>query len=119
MKSISLLIAGLLAIPTHVFAVDDGVKFNIYLAGKLQQSVALVGPNAKFKFSPSGEPNSTLEFRLIAPEPVIVEMKETAIDGRQAEAVGRVKMPTPGSSVAVAEIKEAKFHHPYVLVRAD
>lgn len=119
MKSISLLIAGLLAISTHAFAVDDGVKFNIYLAGQLQRSVALVGPNAKFKFSPTDEPNSTLEFRLIAPEPVIVEMKETTADGAHSEVVGRIKLPTPGSSFAVADIKGAKFQHPYVLVRAD
>ena len=118
MKSLSLLIAALLAIPACAFAAD-AVKIDIYVAGNLQQSVSLVGPNATVKFSPTGNPGSTLELRLIAPEPVIVEMKETTTDGGVAEVVGRIKMPTPGSSFAVSDIKGAKFHSPYVLVRAD
>lgn len=117
MKSFSLLIAALLAIPAQVLAADT-VKIDIFLAGSLQQSVSLVGPNAVAKFSPSSIPGSTLELRLIAPEPVIVEMKETTnVDG--AEVIGRIKMATPGGSVSVADIKGAKFHHPYVLVRVD
>jgi len=117
-KSIPLLFAALLAIPVHALAAD-AVKIDIYLAGNLQQSVSLVGPNAIVKFSPTDIPGSKLELRLIAPEPVIVEMKETRSDGGGTEVVGRIKMATPGSSFAVADIKGAKFHDPYVLVRAD
>ena len=40
-------------------------------------------------------------------------------DGKGAEVIGRIKMPTPGSSFAVAEMKGAKFHSPYVLVRPN
>lgn len=118
MKSLSLLLAALLAVPTTVFAAE-AVKIDIYLAGDLKQSVSLVGPNSTVKFSPLGVPSTTLELRLIAPEPLIVEMKETTTDGGGAEVVGRAKMPTPGSSFAVSEIKGAKFHSPYVLVRRD
>ncbi len=118
MKYTSLLIAALLAIPAQVLAADT-VKIDVYLAGSLQQSVSLVGPNAKVSFSPLNFPGSTIELRLIAPEPVIVEMKETTTDGAGTEVVGRVKMATPGASFAVAEIKGVKFHHPYVLVRVD
>ncbi len=118
MKSLSLLIAALLAVPVHAFAAD-AVKVDVYLAGQLQNSISLVGPNASVKFSPTGMPGSTLELRLIAPEPVIVEMKETLADGKGAEVIGRIKMPTPGSSFAVSEMKGAKFHSPYVLVRPD
>lgn len=117
-KPSSLLIAAILAIPAYVSAAD-AVKFDIYLAGNLQHSVSLVGPNATVKFIPEGIPGATLEFRLIAPEPVIVEMKETMTQGSAPEVVGRIKMPTPGSSFAVSEIKGSKFHNPYVLVRVD
>jgi hypothetical protein len=117
-KFIPLLIAALLAIPTQVQAADT-VKIDVYLAGSLQQSVSLVGPNAMAKFSPLSLPGATIELRLIAPEPVILEMKETTADGAGVEVVGRVKMATPGGSVAVADIKGAKFRHPYVLVRVD
>lgn len=115
MKYQPLLIAALLAAPFHAFAAD-AVKIDIYLAGNLKQSVSLVGPNASVKVAAAGVPNTTLEFRLIAPEPLIVEMKETTTDG---EVIGRIKMPTPGSSFAVADIKGAKFHSPYLLVRQD
>lgn len=116
-KYTPLLIAALLAIPGHVLAADT-VKIDIFLAGHLQQSVSLVGPNAMAKFSPASIPGSTLELRLIAPEPVIVEMTETSNNG-DAEVLGRIKMATPGSSFAVSDLKGAKFHHPYVLVRVD
>lgn len=117
-KSIPLLFALALAIPVHGFAAD-AVKIDIYLAGNLQQSVSLVGPNATVKFSPTSAPGTTLELRLIAPAPVIVEMKETRTEGATIEVVGRIKMATPGSSFAVSDIKGSKFHDPYVLVRAD
>jgi len=117
-KTTSLLLAALLAIPSFAFA-GDGVKFDIYLGDKLQHSVSLVGPNASVKFVPPGIPDSTLEFRLVAPEPVIVDMKETKNDGNDTAVAGRIKMPTPGSSFAVSELKGSKFHNPYVLVRVD
>lgn len=118
MKSLSLLLAALLAVPLHAIAAD-AVKIDVYLAGALKQSVSLVGPNSIVKFSPSGIPGTTLELRLIAPEPVIIEMTETTTDDGGSEVVGRVKMPTPGGSVAVSEVKGAKYHGAYVLVRRD
>lgn len=117
-KSLPLFLAALLAAPALAFAAD-AVKIDIYLAGDLKQSVSLVGPNSSARFSPTGMPGTTLELRLIAPEPVIVEMKETTNEGGVADITGRIKMPTPGSSFAVADIKGGKFRHPYVLVRPD
>jgi hypothetical protein len=117
MKPLSLCLAALLAASGHVFAADT-VKIDVYLAGTLEQSVSLVGPNSTVKFSPSDTPSTTFELRLIAPEPVIVEMKETSTDG-SAVVVGRAKLLSTGSSVAVSEIKGPKFRTPYVLVRRD
>ena len=117
-KSLPLLFAALLALPVPVFAADT-IKIDVYLAGALKQSVSLAGPNAIARFSPTGMPNTTLEFRLIAPEPIIVEMKETTLDGTAPEATGRIKLPTPGGSFAVADLKGGKFHNPYVIVRPD
>lgn len=118
MRFVSPLLAALLALPVQAFAADV-VKIDVYLAGELKQSVSLVGPNSTVRFSPGGLPNTTLELRLVAPEPVIFDMKETTNDGGVVEAVGRIKMLTPGSSFAVSEIKGGKFHNPYVLVRHD
>jgi len=118
MKFLPLSLAALLAVPTHGFAAD-AVKIDIYLAGHLEQSISFPGANSTVKFSPTGLPNTTLELRLIAPEPLIVEMKETTTDGEIAEAVGRVKLVTPGSSFDVSEIKGARFRSPYVLVRPN
>lgn len=117
-KSISLFLALLLTIPVPAFAAD-AVNIDIFLAGNLQQSVSLAGPNAIVKFSPANRPGSTLELRLIAPEPVIVEMKETTTDGGGSEVLGRIKMSAPGNSVAVSDLKGPKFHSPYVLVRTN
>jgi hypothetical protein len=118
MKSLPLLVAALLPVASTAFAADP-VKVDVYLAGELKQSVSLVGPNSSARFTPSGQPGTTIELRLVAPEPVILDMKETTTEGGIAETIGRVKLPTPGSSFAVAEAKDAKFHSPYVLVRRD
>lgn len=117
-KPLTLFFAALLAAPVLAFAAD-ATKIDIYLSGDLKQSISLAGPNSIAKFSPSGMLGTTLELRLIAPEPVIVEMKETTTEGGVAEVVGRIKLPTPGSSFAVTDMKGAKFHRPYVLVRPD
>jgi hypothetical protein len=117
-KSLPILLAALLVTPVSSFAAD-AIKIDVYLGGSLKQSVSLAGPNAVAKFSPNGMPNTMIEFRLIAPEPIIIEMKETTNDGSAPEAIGRIKLHTPGSSIAVADIKGSKFHHPYVLTRID
>jgi hypothetical protein len=117
-KSLPILLAALLVTPVSSFAADT-IKIDVYLGGSLKQSVSLAGPNAVAKFSPNGMPNTMIEFRLIAPEPIIIEMKETTNDGSAPEAIGRIKLHAPGSSIAVADIKGNKFHHPYVLTRID
>ncbi len=97
----------------------DPVKFDVLLGGQLKQSVTLQGPNATARFSPHEMPGTTLEIRLIAPEPLILEMKETDSKHAAGEATGRIKLATSGSSVAVADLKGSHFQHPYVLVRKD
>jgi hypothetical protein len=93
-------------------------RIDIFLADDLKQSVALVA-NSSVKFSPAGLPDTTLELRLIAPEPVIFDLIETTAGDRTPAVVGRIKLPVPGASVAVAGLKAAGFHQPYVLVRRD
>lgn len=118
MKYLPLTLAALLAVPIHAVAADVA-KIDIYLAGQLKQSISFLGANSTVKFSPTGIPNTTLELRLIAPEPLIVEMKETTTESGIAEAVGRVKLVTPGSSFDVSEIKGVRFRSSYVLVRPN
>lgn len=118
MKLLSPLFAALLTVSVPAFAADP-VKIEICLPGDLKQSVALIGPNSSAKFTSTTSPNTTLELRLVAPEPLILDIRETTTDGSVADAVGRIKLVTPGSSVAVSEIKGAKFQNPYVVVRLN
>ena len=118
MKSLLVFLATVLAMPVPALAAD-AIKIDIYLAGALKQSVSLSGPNSSVKFTPLGMPNTVIELRLIAPEPIILEMKETTTDGEPVEVVGRIKLHTPGGSYAVSEMKGTKFHNAYVLVRPN
>lgn len=117
MKFLPLFLAAVVTLPIHALAAD-AVKIDIYVAGSLAHSLSLTGPNSTVKFSLKERPDTTCELRLIAPEPVIVEVTETSTDGAPIVA-GRAKMPTSGSSFAVSEIKGAHFRTPYVLVRRD
>lgn len=118
MKASSLILAAALTIPALASAADP-VKFQVFLDGELKHSVSLAGPHSQFKFSPEGLADTTLEFRLIAPEPLILEMKETTANSAAPEAVGRISLIKPGSSVTAADIKGAKFKHAYVVVRQE
>jgi len=118
MKASSLILAAALTLP-GVAGAADPVKFQVFLDGELKHSVSLAGPHSQFKFSPTGMADTTLEFRLIAPEPLILEMKEITANTPAPEAVGRISLIKPGSSVTVSEIKGAKFKHPYVVVRQE
>jgi hypothetical protein len=118
MKVRDLIIAAALAMPLLASAAEP-VKFEVYLGGELKQSISLVGPHSKYKFSPEGVADTTLEFRLIAPEPLILEMKEITANDGAPEHIGRVTLIKPGSSVAVSDIKGAAFKHPYVLARPE
>ena len=117
MKSLPLLLAALLAIPVSAIAAE-AIKIDIYLADQLEQSVTLSGPNSTASITGSNMPGTTFELRLIAPEPLIVELKEHSNDGR-ADATGRAKILAAGNSFAVSEIKGSTFRNPYVLVRRN
>jgi len=118
MKILPLFLAAALAVPVQALAAE-AVKIEIRLPGDLKQTVALTGPNSSAKFSATTSPNTTLELRLIAPEPVILDIRETTTGEGGEEVVGRVKLLTPGSSFAVSEIKGARFQNPYILVRTN
>lgn len=94
-------------------------KIEVYADGVLQHSLSFQGPNSSFKVSSPAVPNTTLELRLIAPEPLIVEVKESITGGESSEAAGKVKLVTRGDSLAVSKIKEGGFHSRYVLVRPE
>lgn len=117
MKPLFPLLVALLALPGHALAANP-IRIDIYLADELQYLVTLDGANSTAKISPRVSPHTTLELRLIAPEPLIVEVRETSSDD-QVVNVGRAKIFSPGSSFAVSEIQGAKFRQPYVLVRRD
>lgn len=117
MKSPFLLLAALLALPGHALAAPP-IGIDIYLADQLQYLVTLAGANSTVKISPKDSPHTTLELRLIAPEPLIIEVKETSSDDDVVN-IGRAKILAPESSFAVSEIQGVRFRQPYVLVRRD
>lgn len=118
MKASLLILAAALSAPLLATAADP-VKFEVFLSGELKQSVSLAGPNSMYKFSPEGQAGTTLEFKLIAPEPLILEMKESVAGNAGSDVVGRVALIKAGSSVNVADIKGSQFRSPYVLVRGS
>jgi len=117
MKPLFLLLAALLALPGHAFAAEP-IRIDIYLAGQLEHIVTLAGANSSVRISPKASPNTTLELRLIAPEPLIVEVRETSTDS-ESVITGRAKILASENSFALAEIKGVQFRNPYVLVRHD
>jgi len=117
MKLLPLLLTTLIA-ATPAFATEP-VKVDVFLDGKLKVHALLTGANAKYTFSLAESPNTTLELRLVAPEPVILDLKEITTGDTALETTGRVKLVDPGSSIAVNERKDAGFRFPYVLVRPE
>lgn len=117
MKALSLLLAALLA-STSVVAAEP-VKVDVFLDGKLTVHALLAGANARYTFSMTNSPDTTLELRLIAPEPLILDLKETTTGDKVLETTHRIKLVEPGSSIAVNDLKDAGFRFPYVLVRPE
>jgi hypothetical protein len=113
MKYLSLLAAAFMAVSTHVTAADEA-KVEIYLDGERQQTFTLAGPNATVKYLPSLYPNTTLEFRLLAPEPLILEVKEMATDSGAVAAVGKVKLVQTGSR---SRCRKSKAENSVPLIR--
>ena len=117
MKSSASLLAALLIASSAALAAEP-VNFDVYIDGKLQHHVSLSGPHSGFKFWVPEDPTTVLEMKLVAPEPIILEVQESTGDA-QPHASGRLKLVGKGGSAAVADLKGAKFRHPYVLVRPE
>ncbi len=118
MKSLAIFASALLLLVGTSHAADP-VKIDIYLDGKLQQQATLTGPNSVYKFWLDEDPGTILELQLVAPEPVIVDLKETAAGRAAPNALGRAKLVGRGGQFAVSELKGESFRHPYVLVRPE
>ena len=116
MKISHLFLATLLASNTAL--AGDPVQLDVFLGGELKEKVLLNGHNSRYRFSLAESPNTTLELRLVAPEPLIVELKETTKGSESKEVTGRAKLIGAGSSYEV-NAQESKFHHAYVLVRTN
>jgi len=117
MKLTPLLFVAALAAPLSAVAAEP-VSIDIYATGVLKHSVALSSAHPTVTVTHPTVPNTTLELSLIAPEPLILDVKEeTLADGKMVEAEGRVKLLAPGNSFSVSDIQGANFHSPYVLTR--
>lgn len=115
MKRLASLAATLLIASIPAFAADP-VKIDIYVEGKLKHQVELTGPNATSRFALHDAPETQLELRLIAPEPIIVEFRETRADQK---TTSRIKLIEKGSFCNVSELKGGNFQRPYVLQRPE
>ena len=118
MKTSAIFLAACLAAPISALATDP-IQVDVQLPEKFNQTLSLKGNGSFAKFTPVGMPETELELRLIAPEPLIVDFKETTLGGQPQEVTQRVKLLSPGSTVSVDAIKGAKFHNTYVLVRKN
>lgn len=124
MKVLSLITAALIALPLPAFAAEE-VLINISMADLFYKSVSLSGPNASVTLNPAKIPNTTLEIKLLAPEPIVVQLKETTTleagtsNQTVVETIGKIALSRPGGSVTVTELKGSKFHHPYVITRPE
>lgn len=94
------------------------VNVDVYLDGELQQHVTLAGLNSTCSFPLKDAPETSVELRLIAPEPLIIQMKEKA-PGASPEAVGRIKLLTAGSTASVSPLPGSRFQRQYVFVKSE
>lgn len=118
MKKSFLLAAACLMVSLPALAAKP-VRVDVYLGGQLEFEVELAGLQSGTTLSPTGKPETTLEMRLVAPEPIILEIKETVRGTTPHEAVARVKLVGPGESVQITELKGSTFRHPFILKRPE
>ncbi len=118
MKIHSLLVASTILGASACYA-SDPVKVDIYLDGKLQQQAMLNGPNSVYKFWLDEDPGTILEMQLVAPEPIIFDLKETGSGVGRPGAHGRAKLVGRGGQFDVSELKGETFKHRYVFVRPE
>ncbi len=113
-------VATVFCLLTNTSFAADPVKINIYVDGTLKHEVELNGPNANCRFSLNDAPDTELELRLIAPEPVIIDFKETQVGEKATPSLKRIRLIGKGDSYPVSQrAAEAHFHRPYVLVRPE
>lgn len=116
MKShLSLLAA--LAFSSVTSMAGEPVSLDLYLNGGLRTHVTLQGANSSYTYWLGDAAGTMLQLRLVAPEPLIVDVEETTEGRAKPLASGRVKLVGTGSSVALADLKGSDFQHPFVLVR--
>ncbi len=117
MKSLSALFAAL-SLSFAAQAVEP-VLIDVYIDGKLQEQVKLAGANAHYQFWVKNDLDTALEVRLVAPEPIIVDIRETTAGRDAPNGSGRVKLVGARDSFSVAELKNSGFRHQYTLVRPN
>lgn len=116
---LSALLAATLLFPLSLQAAEP-VLIDVYIDGKLQEQVKLAGANAHYQFWIKNDLDTSLEMRLIAPEPLIVDIRETTAGREAPNGSGRVKLVGARDSFSVADLKEgASFRHQYTLVRPN
>ncbi|MEN3374180.1 hypothetical protein [Dechloromonas sp. ZS-1] len=119
MKKRFLLAAACLMTSLPVLAAKP-VRVDVYLGGQLEFEVELAGLQSGTTLSPTGKPETTLEMRLVAPEPIILDIKEVVRGAASThEATARVKLVGQGESIQITDLKGSTFQHPFVLKRPE
>lgn len=113
MKLIAALFVSLSLLPLVSHAAEPA-ELDVRFQDGGKERISLKGPNAFVRYMPNGDAETVLEFRLIAPEPLIVDVTES-LGGHATK--GRVKLVASGDSIAAADIKNAGFHSDFVLSR--
>ena len=97
----------------------EPVKLDVYVDGELEQHVVLQGFKATSKFVLHKAPDTQLEIQLIAPAPLIVEVRESSKSSGQGPQVGRAKLLDKGAQFNLSELKNSHFQREYILVKPD
>lgn len=104
--------------PAMAFAVDPA-KVDILVNGQVKQQISLQGPNDGVNFKLDSTQDTVLEIRLVAPEPLILDLRESAGSQDAHPSTARVTLVGRGEHVLLHTIHGTHFTHPYELVRVE
>lgn len=104
--------------PALSFAVDPA-KVDIVVNGQVKQQISLQGPNSGVNFKLDSTQDTVLEIRLVAPEPLILDLRESSGSHDDHPSKARVTLVGRGEHVLLRSISGTHFTHPYELVRVE
>lgn len=98
---------------------DAPAGVDVYLRGKLLEQVSFTAPVYARRFWLNESPDTLVELRLVAPQPLIFEVKEFDESGRDVTATARVRLPVSGDALAASELNGQPLRNDFRFVRTQ